>query len=513
MRVMSSCGWRWAGICALAISPVVQAAQHTAEFQHIYNYDPNDDGSISLHGRLLEPIGYDPSKSYPLVVFYHGQGEKGTNNTSQVNGNIDNLVAAAQSRGFFVYAPQVDANSWYKSSVDQSMKIVSQIIKDFNIDINRLYVTGLSMGGSGTYSVIGRYTDAFAAAVPVAGGLTADPGGGLNLAPALVGKPIWMFHAQGDTTVRPNETSRAMINAIRAADGGKPPLTFRLNADPSNPYYNTGAPYYSAASGTTFYSENNLRYTEYSDSSHNSWTRAYADQNMWDWLLSQTSSLTTLAMNKTIYIDLGYNNPVEVDSQGRAWNSVAHLSNTTFGTAVPFAKDSEGTNTTVEVSVVRKFVGNFNNTSITGSPLFDDAVIMDGWSVGTTAGNANTIANPGELLISGLTPGGEYRIELFGTRPDNDGGRGAIARYTINGEYRDLDVVGNLDKTAVFESVIAGVNGELTLTVAVAPGTSRYGHLNAFSITAVPEPAWAGIVLLGATLLRRRSARRTTNTN
>lgn len=493
-------------ISSVVCVPFVLAADHTAEFAHIYNYDPLNDGTVSLYGRVLQPVGYDPSKSYPLVVFYHGSGEKGSNNTSQVNGNIDGLVAAAQARGFFVYAPQVNAAAWYASSMDASMRVVSQIQRDFNIDKQRTYVTGLSMGGGGVWNGISTYGGAFAAAVPAAGVLGID---GLNAAQVLPGKPIWAFHAADDGTVRVDPSTRAMVNAIRAADGNKPAMTFRLNANPSNPYYNTGAPYYTSGSGTTYYSENNLRYTEYAGGGHNSWSRAYSDQNMYNWLLAQRNPIESLALGKKALFDFGSSTAVVTDSLGKRWNSSGYQTESTLGTSIPFAADSTGLRTTVEINIVRKFSGNYSG-GVTAGSMYDSGIAGDGWVVGTTAGNATTIANPGILMIDGLTPNAPYELKLFGSRTGNDGGRGSITRYTIGTEWRDLNTADNLDRQAVFASVFANSMGEITLNVSVAPGTSRYGHLNGLELMAlssVPEPSMLAVPILalaGACLRRRR---------
>ncbi len=495
---------------ALSMTSAAIAHHHTTvpAFSKIYEYDPNNDGSVALYGRLHTPAGYDPSKSYPLVVFYHGQGSMPNNSVNQVN-SIPGLISEANARGFFVYAPQVNAQAWYASSVDASMRVLSQIQKEHNIDPQRIYVTGLSMGGSGTWNALLAYKDVFAAGVPTATGLpnagASSPHNGLATIGSLVGKPIWMFHAANDTTLNPSGNSRALVNAIRAADGGKSPLSWRLNNNPSNPYYNTGAPYYTTASGTTYYEENNLRYTEYASGGHNSWTPAYNDQNMYDWLLQHKTSLESLSPGKTALFDLGSHVATWADEQGRQWNSGAYQSETTFGTAVPFAMDSTGLRTTVELNIVKKFAGRFTNAGDGAGALYDPSVVLDGWSLGSTAGNAATLANPAEIEIGGLVPGEAYRLVLFASRDGNDGGRGYITRYTVGDEWRDLDVANNLDRTAVFEHLVADTTGRLTLNITVAPGTSRYAHLNVLELTALPEPASLGMLaMIGAGLLSRQ---------
>jgi len=115
-----------------------------------------------------------------------------------------------------------------------------------------------------------------AAAVPIC----AACGGARARASVLVGKPMWAFHAADDGTVNVSQT-RGALNSIRSA-ASLPTLTFPLDANPANPYYNTGEPYYT--DGSTFFDEDNLRYTEYDTGGHWIWGRVYNESWMYDWL-------------------------------------------------------------------------------------------------------------------------------------------------------------------------------------------------------------------------------------
>jgi len=123
-----------------------------------------------LPGRLyVPPEAADPATARPLILFLHGAGETGSDNVSQVNGNIDNLLDTAKQRGAFLYAPQATSFSW--TDVDRTSSVMTMIDQAFaeqNADPSRLYVTGLSMGGGGTWSVLNRFADRIAAAVPIA---------------------------------------------------------------------------------------------------------------------------------------------------------------------------------------------------------------------------------------------------------------------------------------------------------------------------------------------------------
>jgi hypothetical protein len=334
-----------------------------------------------------------------------------------------------------------------------------------------------------------RYHGAIAASAPGAGHISV----GEVRPDYLVGQPIWEFHAINDRTVNVSQP-RSVINAIRAADGGKAPLAFRLNADPTNPYYNTGQPYYTAGSGTTFYEENGLRYTEYSSGDHGISNTMYADANLYPWMYSHTAD-GSLKANQKVSFDFG-NTPAAtpasnagdgrmLDSQGSAWNSYNHYQfYKHVGNITPFAVTTEGHNTSLMLDTVKAF-GGFKSDGLAGSGL-DPAIGGDSW---LTLINASSTENFAELLFRGLTPGGLYDIEIFASTSDSDGGRRFMTRYEVDGEFVDLQAHGNVSEWAVFEGVAADEFGYIDLKIYAAPGSgSRYGIINTLSISAVPEP-------------------------
>ena len=216
----------------------------------------------SLPYRLLKPARIDPGAAYPLVLFLHGAGERGSNNTAQIKNGVEHFASDANRAAYpcFVAVPQCPLNHKW-SNVDWSalsnslpsepstemklaMAIVDSLQREFRIDARRIYVTGISMGGYGTWDAISRYPDRFAAAVPVCGG------GDEKQAARLARLPIWCFHGDADTAV-PVARSRNMIAAIQAA-GGAP------------------------------------KYTEYPGVGHNAWDRAYADPALLAWLFAQS---------------------------------------------------------------------------------------------------------------------------------------------------------------------------------------------------------------------------------
>ncbi|MBN2023417.1 MAG: tandem-95 repeat protein [Pirellulales bacterium] len=214
-------------------------------------YEDQETG-LNLPFRLFTPLGYEeePDRQYPLILFLHGAGESGTNNTSQINANIDNLLAHAKRDQYaaFILAPQTDSG-WltygdeYSEATGATMSVVDLLVEYYRIDPRRLYVTGLSMGGGGTWDVIGKRPNFFAAAIPICGY------GDTSQAVNMVNQPIWAFHAANDGTVSV-EYTREMIAAVR--DAGGDPL-----------------------------------YTEYTSGGHGIWGQVYAADAHYNWMFSQ----------------------------------------------------------------------------------------------------------------------------------------------------------------------------------------------------------------------------------
>jgi uncharacterized protein YjdB/predicted esterase len=219
--------------------------------------------------RLFIPAGYSPDKHYPLVLFLHGAGERGSDNNAPLNGSRGaKLWAEADNQAkhpCFVLVPQCPtASQWVNTNwtlgsysitkvpVSKELMMVKDIIDTlitkYAVDPSRLYITGLSMGGYGTWDFILRYPQMFKAAIPICG--AGDPSKA-----SLIGRlPLRVFHSSDDSTV-PVSGSRNMVNAINALG----PNT-----------------------RTEFY-------TEYTDQGHFSWVNAYNTPDLVDWLFSVDS--------------------------------------------------------------------------------------------------------------------------------------------------------------------------------------------------------------------------------
>jgi len=245
-------------VVAMLMAPGVCRAQEHYEARVYANK-----AGQTLNYRLMIPEGYSESgaQQYPLVLFLHGAGERGDDNVKQLIHGTKDFASEENRRKYpcFVVVPQCpNGKRWvevdwsadtHKQPQDESISLVltrevlASLQKQFRIDSQRLYVTGLSMGGYGTWDMVTRTPDVFAAAVPVCGG------GDETVAARAVQVPIWAFHGDKDTAVKP-ERSRRMIAALEQA-GGKP------------------------------------KYTEYPGVGHNSWSQTYANPEVLAWLFAQ----------------------------------------------------------------------------------------------------------------------------------------------------------------------------------------------------------------------------------
>lgn len=217
------------------------------------------------HYRLAAPQFPAAGRKYPLILFLHGSGECGTDNQKQVKVGLPALVATLLRRKVaepvLLVAPQCTmTNGWVRRlamretfsaepdpapALAQALELVRHLVAERQADPDRLYITGLSFGGFGTWDAIQREPDLFAAAIPVCGG------GDKRLVRALRRLPIWVFHGSADPNV-PAACSRRMVDALKLSGNSK------------------------------------VRYTEYEGAGHAVWDRVYGDDEVLAWLLRQT---------------------------------------------------------------------------------------------------------------------------------------------------------------------------------------------------------------------------------
>jgi predicted peptidase len=238
-------------------------ASHAFSQPTLFSFNKFTNGTgDTLNYRLLYPDA-NPLQKYPLVIFLHGSGERGNDNDAQLKWGVPNFATAANMslHPAIVIAPQCPSNmSWANLSNNKNpadihllpnptkpmelvIALIHQAIKTLPVDSNRIYITGLSMGGFGTFDAIERYPDLFAAAVPVCGG------GDMSKAASIAHIPIWIFHGAEDPAVSP-ALALAMLQALTNA-----------GAHPG--------------------------FTQYPEVGHFSWIEAYSDAMMIEWLFRQ----------------------------------------------------------------------------------------------------------------------------------------------------------------------------------------------------------------------------------
>ncbi len=192
------------------------------------------------------PEGYTESKKYPLIVALHGAGERG--NGKDELWYVEKIgICKSVKLGLFdgeciIFAPQCNHPYVWNQQVFALKELIDEIIAGYSVDENKVSVTGMSMGGFGTWEMALTYPEMFSAIAPVCGG------GMAWRVPALKGMPIWAFHGDNDATVNISN-SVEMVNAARN---------------------------YSSQ----------VKFTVFTNVGHNSWDSAYLDTNVIDWLLS-----------------------------------------------------------------------------------------------------------------------------------------------------------------------------------------------------------------------------------
>lgn len=228
-----------------------QSSSKFASMQYITKGD-------TLNYRLLTPDS-DPLRKFPLVIFLHGSGERGSDNEAQLKWGVSNFATDENMMKYpaFVIAPQCPANLTWSNfdradmrlmpsptkPMEMLISLVREAKKRLPVDTNRIYITGLSMGGFGTFDAIERYPNLFAAAVPVCGG------GDTTKAASIAHIPIWIFHGAEDPAVNPI-LSLNMLTALT-----------RAGAHPG--------------------------FTQYPEVGHFSWLGAYIDKQMIEWMFRQ----------------------------------------------------------------------------------------------------------------------------------------------------------------------------------------------------------------------------------
>lgn len=189
---------------------------------------------------LYLPDNYDKMKSqWPLLIFLHGAGERGKDLEKVKLHGPPKLIESGTSFPFIVLSPQCPEGTWWE--VDRLIQLFETIIQKYYIDHERIYLTGLSMGGFGTWAWAIEQPETFAAIAPICGG------GDTSRVCVLKDLPVWVFHGRKDKVV-PVERSESMVKALKECDG-------------------------------------KVKLTIYPEATHDSWTETYNNPELYKWFL------------------------------------------------------------------------------------------------------------------------------------------------------------------------------------------------------------------------------------
>jgi predicted peptidase len=219
---------------------------------------------VTLRHAVYLPRDYDPGRLWPLILFLHGSGESGTDGVRQLSEGLGPAILADSQRwpAIVLFPQKPTETAEWEQHEGALLGLLDAARRRWAVDRSRIYLTGLSQGGHGSWVLGARHAGLWAAVVPIcgyAGARRGDPGlpapftgTAMELAPALVAIPVWAFHGEADDTVPVGET-RTLVNALRAAGG-----------DP--------------------------RVTVFPDVGHGSWDPAYRDEALPRWLFAQRRS-------------------------------------------------------------------------------------------------------------------------------------------------------------------------------------------------------------------------------
>ena len=196
---------------------------------------------------LFLPESYTQStnQKFPLILFLHGAGERGRDLDSVKRHGIPKIVETNPDFPFIAVSPQCPEDSWWTSELHTINGLIEEVVEKYQVDASRIYLTGLSMGGFGTWSLASMYPERFAAIAPVCGG-----GEVRQILRSLVEMPIWTFHGQKDDVI-PFSRSEEIVTALKKHGSS-------------------------------------IKFTIYPEAGHDSWTKTYDNPELYKWFLKHS---------------------------------------------------------------------------------------------------------------------------------------------------------------------------------------------------------------------------------
>ncbi len=216
--------------------------------------------------QVFLPAGWTSDRAWPVILFLHGAGERGSDGVAHTRVGLPPRLLNQPEFGAVVVFPQCPRGTWWGAPAVEArvFAVLEDALSHFHGDRRRIYLTGLSLGGYGTWAFGFKYPGKFAALVPVCGGVSSrariPPPHWHPAAQAAedifaltargIGRtPVWAFHGEVDPVI-PVSESRRLVEALRSAGG-------------------------------------DVRFTEYPGVGHDSWDAAYSESELWEWLFQQ----------------------------------------------------------------------------------------------------------------------------------------------------------------------------------------------------------------------------------
>jgi predicted peptidase len=221
-----------------------QPSPAAGPIQSVHKLDKKVD--LRLDYLLYLPRDYERKDAWPLLLFLHGAGERGSNIEKVKEHGPPKLVERGTEFPFIIVSPQCPEGEAWNWKLKSLSVLLDEVTTHYKVDPDRIYVTGLSMGGFGTWALAAYTPNRFAAIIPICGG------GELSSIRRLKNLPIWAFHGAKDPIV-PVERSQELMDALKVAHG-------------------------------------NMKLTIYHDVGHDSWTATYDNPEIYKWLLEQKRS-------------------------------------------------------------------------------------------------------------------------------------------------------------------------------------------------------------------------------
>lgn len=209
--------------------------------QHPHAFAKQITKTVRVNSLLFLPKNYEEDKrSWPMIVFLHGAGESGADLELVKRNGPPKIVEERKDFPFILLSPQAPQGELW--SFDSLNLLLDEILSQYRVDADRIYLTGLSMGGFGTWNFALEYPERFAAIAPICGG------GPAFRVCAIRHLPVWVFHGAKDNVV-PIENSEEIVTALKECGG-------------------------------------NVKFTVYPETGHDAWTEAYNNPELYDWFLS-----------------------------------------------------------------------------------------------------------------------------------------------------------------------------------------------------------------------------------